>query len=124
MKFRAGFAVLLATLISACQTAAIPAGVVLVNEDEMSELVSVDRVGKAKTATGTLKVWASIRNLSDKRLMVEARAIFRGKGGESIEEPSGWRQVFIEPNTEASFEAYSMSTKAEQMLIEVREGNR
>jgi len=99
-------------------------GVAMVDEDDLEELVVVEGLGKSKTETGTLKAWATLRNLDDKKVMVEARAVFRGKNGEPIEAPSGWQQIFIEQDSTASFSALSMTDKAVDIIVELREGNR
>lgn len=117
----------LALLVAACQTIKAPPmpSVKLINEDRVKSLVAVANIGSARleTGMGTLRVWASLKNLTKQKLVVEARAVFLKDKGQP-DDVSGWRQVFLEPETTALFETTSISSNASGMTIEIREGNR
>lgn len=111
-------------LLGACRTtdSAVP-GVVFIGGKALSKQISVENVSGAQTESGTRKVWAGIHNRTKNRLMVEVRAVFLGDKGEPIESEGAWRQIFIEPGTTASFDAYSKSSVVKKVTIEIREGN-
>ena len=100
------------------------ANVVYIGGRALSKRVSVENIGGASTETGTRAVWANLRNRTKNRLMVEARAVFVGKDNRPVESGGAWQPIFIEPNTSASFRQFSMSSSAERVAIEIREGNR
>ena len=110
--------------LGACRLAMpLPTGVVLIDEKSLNRTIAVENVASSPTETGTQKVWAGIRNKTNARVAIEARAVFRGERGEPIEPDAGWRQIFIEPQSTTAFEAMSMSRNARHFTVEIRAGN-
>lgn len=118
-------AVSLATM-SACASVKVtaPSGVTYINSEQMIKLIVADTPQSAFTETGTMGTSISIKNLSNKRVMIEGRATFIGESGALIESPSGWYPTFIEGGSSGSLQFLSISTAAKQVSIELREGNR
>ncbi len=115
----------LVLLASACAAnlGGTPAAIVLINETKLKKVIEVMPAEQGRTATGTLKIWVVIKNKSDRRVMLEARALFSGERNEVVEPVAAWTHLFIEPHTTTTFEALSMSGAARKFVIEVREGN-
>jgi hypothetical protein len=111
--------------VAGCKTTEPPpAGVLFINQKQLGKMIVVDQVHSEATATGTRKVWTSIRNVTQSRAVLEVRAVFLGVNGEPIESPTAWRSLFIEANTSTVFDAMSMSDRVKQATIEIKVGNR
>jgi len=114
--------VILLAMLAAC--ASLPsATVILVNEAKLKDKIEVNNVTSNRTATGVLRVWGEIKNRTDKDLMIEVRASFRGDKGRPVEKAGGWSRVFVRPNSLADFELLSTVENAEEFILEVQEGN-
>ena len=76
-----------------------------------------------RTPTGTIEVWAVLRNRTDSPLQIEGRAQFFDADRAPAEGPTAWQRVFLPPNGVATYK--EASTKVLQIAhyyIEIREG--
>lgn len=110
--------------LAGCITAPPPPGVTYVHASTLSGLVEAGAPQLTPTDTGTLRAVLPLKNLAKGRLMIEGRATFVGDRGQTVEAPSGWQHVFIEPDSAAVLQFQSMASAARQVTIELREGNR
>lgn len=116
-------AFVLLALLSACNS--LPStSVILIDEDVLSRKIEVGEVQSGRTETGTLKVWGDIKNQTRENLMVEIRTSTLGKQKLALEKAGSWTRVFIKPNSISNFELLSTQEKAEEFVLEVREGNK
>ncbi len=110
-------------LLTACNS--LPStSVILIDEDLLSRKIEVNEVQSGRTETGTLKVWGAVKNRTRENLMVEIRTSTIGKKGLALEKGGSWTRVFIKPNSVSNFELLSTQEKAEEFVLEVREGNK
>lgn len=113
--------ILLLSFMAACHS--LPnATIIMVDEDHLEDVIEVNNVQSGRTPTGTLRVWGELKNLTDKRVLIEVRAAFRGAGGRVVEKAGGWTRVFIDPNSTQDMELLSTVSDASEFLLEVREG--
>ena len=82
--------------------------------------VAVESSNWTRSATDTAQVWASLRNRTDDRLVLQARTHFYDKNKMPMEKASGWRQMFVGPNSIASYKESSISVDVGFYYIEVR----
>ena len=75
-----------------------------------------------RTPTGTLKVWAILRNRTNYPLQVEARIAFYDATKAPLEGPTSWDRIHLPPNATAHYEEFSTKTEIGYYHIEVREG--
>jgi len=61
----------------------------------LSRKIAIQGSGAQRTPTGTLKVWAEIRNRTDYRLQVEARVMFYDAAQRLLDEPTSWQRVYL-----------------------------
>jgi len=112
-----------AALLAACASAPpLPRGVSLIDAERLKTRIQVSEPLVSRSDTGTLRVAVPVRNLVDGRLVIEGRATFRGSAGG--EAPSGWKRVFINKDSSETLEFLSLSERAGDYQIELREGNR
>jgi hypothetical protein len=113
--------ILLLSFMAACQS--LPdATIIMIDEDHLEDVVEVNGVQSGRTATGTLRVWGELKNLTDQRVLIEVRAAFRGDGGRVVEKAGGWTRVFIDRDSTQDFELLSTVKESKEFLLEVREG--
>jgi len=110
-------------LLAGCASAPpLPRGISLIDAERLKTRIQVSEPQVGRTDTGTLRVAVPVRNLVDGRIVIEGRAIFRGGAGS--EAPSGWKRVFINKDSSETLEFLSLSERAADYQIELREGNR
>ncbi|NOT20961.1 MAG: hypothetical protein HOP24_11950 [Sideroxydans sp.] len=115
--------ILLFSLLSACSS--LPStSVILIDEDVLSEKIEVSEIQSGTTATGTLKAWGDIKNLTKENLMIEVRTSTLGDRRQALEKAGSWTRVFIKPNSTSHFELLSAEKAAEEFVLEMREGNK
>ncbi|MFH2135759.1 MAG: hypothetical protein ABII81_11410 [Pseudomonadota bacterium] len=113
--------ILLLSFMAACQS--LPdATIIMVDEDHLEDVIEVNNVQSGRTSTGTLRVWGELKNLTDKRVLIEVRAAFRGDDKRVVEKAGGWTRIFIDPNSTQDLELLSTVNDASEFLLEVREG--
>ena len=92
-------------------------------EDEKYSKIAVEQTNSRRTATGTLEVWATLRNRTDYPLQIEGRSQFFDSDQAPVEGPTAWQRVFLPANSVATYKEFS--TKVEDVAyyyIEIREG--
>jgi hypothetical protein len=85
--------------------------------------LAVENTNSRRTQSGTLEVWAVIRNRTDFQLQIEARAQFFNAEQTPSEGPTAWQRIFLPPQSVQTYREYS--TKINEIsyyYIEVREG--
>ena len=79
--------------------------------------------GSRRTATGTLQVWATLRNRTNFRLQVEVRVQFFDADKGPLEGPTAWQRVMLPANTITSWQENSIgTTQVAYYFGEIREG--
>jgi hypothetical protein len=91
-------------------------------QDEEGGKLAVESTGGRRTATGTLEVYAVLRNRTDHRLQIEGRAQFFDDVGVPVEGPTQWRRMFLDPNSINAFKELSTrTTDVAHFYVEIRE---
>jgi hypothetical protein len=86
--------------------------------------VALQTASASRTRSGTLEARVTLRNCSDERIDLEARAHFMSELGEPVEPPGPWQRVFLDAYSIASFSEFSISTeRVARYYVEVREAN-
>jgi uncharacterized protein YceK len=92
-------------------------------ERDKRSKIAVESTNSRRTPTGTLEVWAVLRNRTDFPLQIEGRTQFFNRDQAPIEGPTAWQRVHLPPNAVATYQEFS--TKIEEIAfyyIEIREG--
>ena len=85
--------------------------------------IAVEGTNAKRTATGTLQVWAMLRNRTDHPLQIEGRAQFFDESQAPLEGPTAWQRVSLPANSVATYRENSTHTdRVAYYYIEVREG--
>ena len=85
--------------------------------------IAVEATGAERTSTGTLEVWANLRNRTQYDLQVEARVSFFDSNLRPVEQTPGWKRLFLPPNSLTGYSDLSLrSDRIDHYLIEIREG--
>ncbi len=79
--------------------------------------------GHKHTATGTHEVWVRLRNVTDFDQYVQGRVHFLSGGGEEVEAPSLWQQIFLPAKSIETYRAMSRGRdEVKRFYVELREG--
>jgi len=92
-------------------------------EHDKRSKIAVESTDARRSPTGTLMVWAVLRNRTDQSLQVEGRTTFFDVAKVPAEKPSEWRRVMLPPQAIATYR--ESSTKSDEIsfyYIEIREG--
>jgi len=85
--------------------------------------IAVEANNARRTATGTLEVWATLRNRTDFPLQIEGRTQFFDRDQAPIEGPTAWQRVHLPPNSVATYKESSTNINdVAYYYIEIREG--
>lgn len=84
--------------------------------------INTDRSGIRTTSTGTIEVWAVLRNRTDHDLQVEGKTMFFDESQAPLNDESTWRRVYIPANGTAVYRESSLNDRAEYFVVELREG--
>jgi hypothetical protein len=84
--------------------------------------IFVEATNSRRTPTGTLEVWAILRNRTDYDLQLEGRASFYDAAQAPLEGPTAWERIYLPPNATAHYKALSTRLDIGYYTIEVREG--
>ena len=85
--------------------------------------IAVESTNSRRTETGTLEVWAILRNRTDQPLQLEGRTQFFDVDKAPAEDPTAWQRVFLPPQAVATYK--ESSTKVNGIgfyYVEIREG--
>jgi len=84
--------------------------------------VAVERTGARRTPTGTLEVWAQLRNRTERPIAIEGRTQFFDSDLGPCEGPGAWKKVFLPPNSVDTYKTLSRKIQSPaHYLIEIRE---
>jgi hypothetical protein len=92
-------------------------------ERDKKSKIAVESTDSKRSGTGTLEVWAVLRNRTDHALQIEGRTTFFDAGKAPAEKPTAWQRVMLPPQAVATYRDFS--TKVEEVnyyYIEIREG--
>lgn len=92
-------------------------------DEGLDQKVKAQVTNAKRTASDTVEVWAVLKNLTGKQVVIEGRASFFDKDEAPVEGPTAWKRVFIPGNSMATYREFS--TKVHEVgyyYIEVREG--
>lgn len=92
-------------------------------ESDKKSKIAVESTDSKRSPTGTLEVWAVIRNRTDHPLQIEGRAQFFDADKASSENPTAWKRVMLPAQAVATYREFS--TKAQGVnyyYVEIREG--
>ncbi len=85
--------------------------------------VSVESSSSHRTPTGTLEVWAVLRNMTDYPMQIEGRTQFFDRDQVPLAAPTSWTRVHLPANSTATYRG--LSTHADEVgyyTVEIREG--
>lgn len=91
-------------------------------QDRRAGKIAIENSGARRTATGTLEVYAVIRNRTDHPQQIEARTQFFDDVKAPIEGPTMWQRVYLDPQAVAAYR--EMSTRVQGIshyYVEIRE---
>jgi hypothetical protein len=91
-------------------------------EDERYSAIAIERNGARRTTTGTVQVYATIRNRSTVPLAIEARCQFFDAEEVPVEAPSAWTRIFLTPKgVEHYKESSTQIQDVAHYYVEIRE---
>ena len=94
-----------------------PSGAV---EGEGTADIQVVKHDTRKTLTDTLEVWATLRNKTEEKLHIEARAQFFDRDRIPSEPPTAWERLILSPKGIHTFRSFSLGDDAMWYQIEIR----
>jgi hypothetical protein len=92
-------------------------------EAKKNSKIAVEATNSRRTPTGTLEVWAELRNRTNYPLQIEGRTTFFDKDKAPVDGPTAWQRVFLPSQGIGVYK--ELSTKIEEVniyYIELREG--
>ena len=90
-------------------------------QTEQSSKLAVERAGAASTPTGTMKVFATIRNRTTFPQQIEARVQFFDRNKIPVEGPSAWERIFLDPQSIGNYVTSSARSDVSHYYVEIRE---
>lgn len=85
--------------------------------------IAVEGTGARRSPTGTVEVWAILRNRTDFPLQIEGRVQFFAKDKAPLEGPSAWQRIVLHPNSITNFKEFSTNVEdVGYYYVEIREG--
>ena len=84
--------------------------------------IFVEATNSRRTPTGTLEVWAVLRNRTDYPLQLEARTAFYDVDKAPVEEPTAWQRIYLTSNATVHYKTSSTLVDIGFYNIEIREG--
>ena len=85
--------------------------------------LAVESTNARRTATGTLEVFAVLRNRTDRPMQLEGRAHFFDKDEVPCEKPSAWQRMYLPPQSVAMYKERSTNIyDVAYYYVEIREG--
>jgi len=95
----------------------------VLTDDAIAHKIAVEDQGSRRTETGTLEVWAQIRNRTNYPLQIEGRVQFYDQNQAPIEGPTAWQRLMLPANTIATWKGLSVkATEVAYYFGEIREG--
>lgn len=91
-------------------------------EKDRYSAIAIERNGARRSPSGTVQVYATIRNRSTTPLAVEARCQFFDAEEVPVEAPSAWTRIFLTPNGVEHYKEFSTQTQdVAHYYVEIRE---
>lgn len=85
--------------------------------------IAVESTGARRTPTGTLEVWALLRNRTDYPLQVEGRTNFFDADQAPTDLPTAWKRIYLPPRSIAKYSGASVGVQGiTYYMVELREG--
>jgi len=85
--------------------------------------IAVEMTSSRRSPTGTLEVWAVLRNRTDHDLQVQGRVQFFDQQKAPMEGPTPWKRIMMSANSVASYKEFSTNIhNIAYYYIEIREG--
>jgi len=95
----------------------------VLTDKTISNKIAIEDQGSQRTETGTLEVWAQIRNRTDFPLQIEGRVQFYDHNQGPLEGPTEWKRLMLPANTIATWKESSVKTSEVAYYFgEIREG--
>jgi uncharacterized protein YcfL len=92
-------------------------------QTQHSGKLAIERSGARRSPTGTLEVFAVIRNRTDFPQQIELRTQFFDSSGAPVEGPTAWKRVILDTQSVNSYTEFSIGTSnIAHYYVEVREG--
>lgn len=92
-------------------------------QDRKAGKIAIESSGARRTATGTLEVYAVIRNRTDHPLQIEARTQFFDDLKVPAEGPTSWQRVYLDPQSVGAYRELSGRVDGiAHYYVEIREG--
>lgn len=92
-------------------------------EKDKKGKIAVEDTNARRSPTGTVEVWAVLRNRTDYPLQIEGRTSFFDKNKAPVEGPTAWQRVYLPPNSVATYKELSTNIMdIGYYYIEIREG--
>lgn len=105
------------------QAGAASAGTTTVMSADLAKFIGVQEVLALRSATGLAAAQATVYNCSDVDVLLNMRTRFSGDGGQS-EPPSIWKNVFLAPRGQATYNESALSKNSTKVSIDINDGNR
>ena len=90
-------------------------------QTEESSKLAVERAGASSTPTGTMKVFATIRNRTTFPQQIEARVQFFDANQIPVEGPSPWQRIFLDAQSIGNYVTSSARADVAHYYVEIRE---
>lgn len=111
------------TLFGDPETISIQYNKVVIVDTALNGKIAIENHGARKTPTGTIEVYATLRNRTDFEQQVEARVQFFDEQKVPIEAPSQWQRVILAPKTVGAYKELSIHEQiAGFYYVELRSG--
>lgn len=89
-------------------------------DTDLRNKLAADMYDSERLDDGRILVRVNLRNSTKKPLHVEARTVFKDKGGMSVGDETEWKPLFFAPQQIRTFIAESKTTDATRYTVEVR----
>ena len=93
-------------------------------DNQLQNMIEVQRSGAQRTPTDTVEVFVVFRNRTTFTQQLECRVQFFDAATVPIGEPSAWQRIYFQPNEIKTWREASLSAAAQYYYVEVREGRR
>ncbi len=90
-------------------------------QTEQSSKLAVERAGSSSNPTGTMKVFATIRNRTTFPQQIEARVQFFDSGQIPVEGPSPWQRIYLDAQSIGNYVTSSARADVAHYYVEIRE---
>ncbi len=85
--------------------------------------IAVEDTNSRRTDSGTLEVWAMLRNRTDHPLQIEARTQYFDEDRVVVDGPTAWHRIYLQPQSVETYKERSTAINGvEYYYIELREG--